>query len=185
MRRLLVAMTIALTTIGLAACSSSKEASSEGDTSAPASTAAPSSGSSTGGSEFCQQVAQVGQQYAESFKSVQEPPKIDPTNPQAALTQTQEIGRKLAEPMQQIQAIAPPEIKSDVDALVSGFEALASGNPEALATAGTQMQQAGQNFAQYLAANCGGTNLGGLGTTSGSSSGSGTGSGTGTATGPN
>lgn len=185
MRRLIVITSIALVAIGLAACGNDKEASGTDTSAAPTTTGTSGgqggNGATAAGSEFCQQVGQIGEQYADAFKSVQQP-QVDPSNPMAGMQQIQEVGQKLLEPMKQIQAIAPPEIKTDVDALVSGFEALASGSTEALATAGTQMGQAGTNFAQYLASNCAGTDLGGFGT--GTGTGSGTGTGTGTGTGP-
>lgn len=187
MRRLLIVATVAVAVVALASCSSNKDASGTDATAAPTTAASGENqgggGATATGGEFCQKVAQIGQQYADNFKSVQQQPQFNPTNPQAGMQQMQELGQKLLEPMQQIQASAPPEIKGDVDALVSGFQALASGSPEALATAGAQMGQAGTNFSQYLATNCTGTNLGGFASSGGGNDG-GSGTSTGTATGP-
>lgn len=185
MKRLLSLMAVALVALGLASCGGSKSESA--DTSAAPTTSSESGGGSSSGgtsssgsgsgSEFCVAVGEVFQRHADAFQSVPSSPQLDPSNPQAAMQQMQEYGQKLLAPMQEIQQVAPPEVKSDIDALVAGFQALASADPQALATAGTQLQSAGQNFASYMATNCPGTNLSGLG--------GGGGTGSGTATGPN
>lgn len=180
MRRLLLITSVALAALGLAACGGSKTESADTTAAAaPATSAEPGGGGSAepsaGGSEFCTQVGEIFQRHADALTSIAATPQLDPSNPQAAMAQMAEYGQKLVAPMQEIQQVAPPEVKSDVDALVSGFEALASGDPQALATASTQMQGAGQNFATYMSTNCPGTGLANLGSG---------GAGTGTATGP-
>lgn len=178
MRRLLLITAVALVAVGLASCGGSKNESAE--TTATPTTAAANGGSGasggSSGSEFCVQVGEIFQRHGDAFKSVASAPQLDPSNPQAAMQQMQQYGQKLVAPMQEVQQIAPPDLKADVDALVAGFQALANADPQALATAGTQLQSAGQNFATYLATNCQNVNLSGLG--------GGAGAGTGTATGP-
>ncbi|MFN8102866.1 MAG: hypothetical protein U0U69_00225 [Acidimicrobiia bacterium] len=193
MRKLLAVVALAFTVVGLGACSSTKEDHAAETSATPAAEGPETSGSAgTGASgatdasglpEYCVKWGEIQGKYADAFKEAQQPPRLDPTNPQAAMQQIQDVGHKLLAPMQEFQAVAPAEIKADVDALVNGLQAMADASPEGLATAGPALTTAGTNVGQFLAAQCAGSAATST-TAAGNGTGSGSGTATGTATGP-
>lgn len=180
MRKLLAVAALVVAVAGLTACSKSGDHDDAESTAAPT-TASSEAGVDSGGAlpAYCTKWNEIQTKYADTFKEVQAPPTLDPANPQATLQQLQSVGAKLLAPMQEFQAVAPPEIKSDVDALVSGLQALADANPEGIASAGAVMNTAGTNIGKFLGANCAAS-----GAASSTDTGAGAGTGTGTATGP-
>lgn len=191
MRKLLAVAALVVAVAGLTACSKSGDHDDAESTTPPTTAGSTvgsggSGGSDSGGSgtngalaEYCTKWNEIQTKYADTFKEVQAPPTLDPTNPQATLQQLQTVGAKLLAPMQEFQAVAPPEIKSDVDALVSGLQALADANPAGIASAGAAMNTAGTNIGKFLSAHCAAS-----GSATSTDTGAGAGTGTGTATGP-
>lgn len=158
MRKILAAAALAITVAGLTACSSSGDHDDAESAAAPT-TASPTEGSGATGPvpDVCTKWSDIQVKYADTFKEGQAQPTFDPANPEGSLQQMQSVGTKLLAPMQEFQAVAPPEIKADVDSLVDGLRAVADANPEALAAAGATMSTAGTNIARYLATNCAGS----------------------------